>query len=83
MMRDDRSFDNSFGRPMKRIGVDVGGTRTDLVFIDDAAGLRRLAKLPTTAENPSVGTIQGARELCAAAGCRLGATLGAAKAADP
>jgi 5-oxoprolinase (ATP-hydrolysing) len=54
---------------MIRIGVDVGGTHTDLVMID-ATGAITLAKLPTTAD-PSEGTLAGVRELCAAAGCRL------------
>lgn len=33
-----------------RLGVDVGGTFTDLVFLDDQTGSVRVAKLPTTPE---------------------------------
>ena len=42
------------------VGVDVGGTFTDII-ISDSAGLAVL-KLPTTAE-PSVGVIEGLRRL--------------------
>jgi N-methylhydantoinase A/oxoprolinase/acetone carboxylase beta subunit len=53
---------------MKRVGVDVGGTFTDLIYVDDEAGVIRVHKLPTTPEDPSLGTIQGIRELAAEAG---------------
>ena len=32
---------------MKRVGVDVGGTFTDLIYVDDEAGVIRVHKLPT------------------------------------
>ena len=53
---------------MKRVGVDVGGTFTDLIYVDDEAGVIRVHKLATTPEDPSLGTIQGIRELAAEAG---------------
>jgi N-methylhydantoinase A/oxoprolinase/acetone carboxylase beta subunit len=53
---------------MKRIGVDVGGTFTDLIYVDDEAGVIRVHKLPTTPDDPSQGTIQGVRELAEEAG---------------
>ena len=53
---------------MKRIGVDVGGTFTDLIYVDDEAGAIRVHKLPTTPDDPSRGTIQGVKELAAEAG---------------
>ena len=49
---------------MIRIGVDVGGTFTDLVLIDDTDGTVNLNKVPTTPDDPSVGSIEGALELC-------------------
>ena len=36
---------------MKRIGVDVGGTFTDLIYVDDEAGVIRVHKLPTTPDD--------------------------------
>src|SRR5215203_5252365 len=38
-------------------GIDVGGTFTDLVFVDDATGEVRLAKVPTTVENQAFGVL--------------------------
>ena len=39
------------------LGVDVGGTFTDLVLFDPAAGSVRLAKVPTTPENQATGVL--------------------------
>jgi N-methylhydantoinase A/oxoprolinase/acetone carboxylase beta subunit len=41
-----------------RIGVDVGGTFTDLVAVDDF-GKATLAKAPSIPDDPSVGVIDG------------------------
>ena len=41
---------------MKRIGVDVGGTFTDLILLDEQGGLE-IAKVPTTADNQATGVI--------------------------
>ena len=38
-------------------GVDVGGTFTDLLFMDESAGDVRLAKVPTTTENQAFGVL--------------------------
>ena len=57
---------------MKRLGVDVGGTHTDLVLVDDETGRITLAKLPSTPQDPSIGTLTGVQELCATAGIGLG-----------
>ena len=50
---------------MQLIGVDVGGTFTDLIFTDTGRGLTLIHKVPTTPDDPSVGAIEGLRELCA------------------
>jgi N-methylhydantoinase A/oxoprolinase/acetone carboxylase beta subunit len=49
---------------VKLIGVDVGGTFTDLVLCDTEAGRTEIHKVPTTSDDPSRGVIQGVRELC-------------------
>src|SRR5689334_17067426 len=41
---------------MKVVGVDVGGTFTDLVLVDEAGGVA-LAKVPTTIENQAIGVL--------------------------
>jgi N-methylhydantoinase A/oxoprolinase/acetone carboxylase beta subunit len=58
---------------MKRIGVDVGGTFTDLIYVDDEAGTVLVHKLPTTPDDPSRGTVQGLQDLTAEAGESPGA----------
>ena len=43
---------------MSRIaGIDVGGTFTDLIVVDDANGEVRIAKVPTTAHNQAFGVL--------------------------
>lgn len=46
-----------------RIGVDVGGTFTDLVLHDEERGITRTGKLLTTAEDPSQSIIAGVQRL--------------------
>jgi N-methylhydantoinase A/oxoprolinase/acetone carboxylase beta subunit len=48
---------------MKRLGVDVGGTFTDLIYVDDEAGTILIHKLASTPDDPSRGTVQGIKEL--------------------
>ncbi len=45
-----------------RIGVDIGGTFTDLQIHDARTGLLRSLKTPTTPEDPSIGLIAGIDE---------------------
>ncbi len=59
---------------MYRIGIDVGGTFTDLVAVDDA-GLATLAKVPSTPNDPSIGVIDGLELLAVALATELGALL--------
>ncbi len=42
-----------------RIGVDIGGTFTDLVWVDEATGTVRVAKLLTTPKEPAQAVEQG------------------------
>ena len=49
--------------PHVRIGVDVGGTFTDLVLHDPARDLVHTGKLLTTPEDPSVAIIEGLARL--------------------
>ena len=59
---------------MYRIGVDVGGTFTDLVAVDDS-GLTVLEKVPSTPEDPSIGVLDGLALLAAALGIDRAALL--------
>ena len=41
----------------KLAGIDVGGTFTDLILVDDSTGEVRLAKVPTTVDNQAFGVL--------------------------
>ncbi|GAB3680638.1 hydantoinase B/oxoprolinase family protein [Saccharopolyspora tripterygii] len=56
---------------MKRVGVDVGGTFTDLYFSDDASGRVVIEKVPSTPDDPSQGVLHGLRLLCEKAAVEL------------
>ncbi len=50
--------DASEGQPRGQIvGVDVGGTFTDLVMLDQSSGQVRLAKVPSTMDNQAFGVL--------------------------
>jgi N-methylhydantoinase A len=42
-----------------RLGVDVGGTFTDLLLIDEDSGVTHRAKVPTTPQDPSIAVLEG------------------------
>jgi len=46
------------------IGVDVGGTFTDLVVTNTESSDSKIHKIPTTPEDPSQGVIDGLLEVC-------------------
>ncbi len=49
---------------MRLIGVDVGGTFTDIVFTDTETNESYIHKVPTTPDDPSKGIMHGVIELC-------------------
>jgi N-methylhydantoinase A len=51
-----------------RLGVDIGGTFTDLVVIDEVSGTIRVGKILTTAKDPAHGVEQGVQSLLDEAG---------------
>ena len=51
-----------------RLGVDVGGTFTDLLLLDEASGRFWRHKTPSTPADSSVGILTGVAAVCAAAG---------------
>jgi N-methylhydantoinase A len=51
-----------------RLGVDIGGTFTDLVVVDETTGAVRVGKVLTTAKDPAQGVEQGVQALLSDAG---------------
>lgn len=51
-----------------RLGVDVGGTFTDLLLHDDENGISYQAKTPSTPEDQSIGVAAGVKLICERAG---------------
>jgi N-methylhydantoinase A len=47
-----------------RLGVDVGGTFTDLLLVDETSGQTYMAKVPSTPEDSSVGVLNGIDRIC-------------------
>ena len=58
-----------------RLGVDVGGTFTDLFLVEDGngdGGGRFRVKTPSTPADPSEGVLTGVQRICAEAGIDVG-----------
>lgn len=51
--------------PLFRLGVDVGGTFTDLLLLDDSTGSTWRHKIPSTPADPSIAVQQGIDEILA------------------
>ncbi len=49
---------------MKHIGVDIGGTFTDLVLWDDESNAASIHKLPSTPDDLAVAAVAGIIEIC-------------------
>ena len=47
-----------------RLGVDVGGTFTDLLLINEGTGETHTAKVPSTPEDSSIGVLNGIARIC-------------------
>lgn len=55
---------------MFRLGVDVGGTFTDLLLIDERSGETFRTKTPSTPDDPSRAIITGIEQICGQVGIR-------------
>ena len=47
------------GTASLRIGIDTGGTFTDIVCVDDKSGVMRVTKVASTPSNPAVALVRG------------------------
>jgi N-methylhydantoinase A len=55
-----------------RLGVDVGGTFTDLLLVHDETGTLYRVKTPTTPADPSQGVLAGVQRICEESGVAPG-----------
>ena len=58
-----------------QLGVDVGGTFTDLLLIEEQTGHTYTAKVPSTPQDSSIGVLAGIERICSLAGIEP-ATIG-------
>ena len=58
---------------MRLIGVDVGGTFTDIVFTDTESNVTHTHKVASTPDDPARAFMRGVTEICAAAGVEIAA----------
>src|SRR5438105_15567960 len=54
-----------------RLGVDVGGTFTDLLLVHDETGALHRVKTPSTPADPSEGVLAGVRRIAEEAGVQV------------
>src|SRR5580692_6560249 len=51
--------------PNLRIGIDTGGTFTDIVCVDASSGAMRVTKVASTPSNPAIGLVRGVKSILA------------------
>ena len=51
-----------------RLGVDVGGTFTDFLLLNEDTGETKTAKVPSTPEDSSIGVLNGVAKICESSG---------------
>jgi N-methylhydantoinase A len=61
-----------------RIGIDTGGTFTDIVCVDTASGAISVTKVPSTPANPALGLVNGVQKILGEAGSNEDAIVGLA-----
>src|SRR2546430_3399863 len=68
--RSKRGVEQRLGSSMRgfRVGLDIGGTFTDFVLLNDTTGELRLHKVLTTTPDPAEGALRGLVDLCRLAG---------------
>src|SRR5579862_8857729 len=49
--------------PNLRIGIDTGGTFTDIVCVDASTGAMRVTKVSSTPSNPAIGLVRGVKAI--------------------
>src|SRR6202165_6197171 len=63
-----RSMSGRSASACLRIGIDTGGTFTDIVSVDIVSGATEVTKVASTPANPAIGLVRGVNEILAAGG---------------
>jgi N-methylhydantoinase A len=61
-----------------RIGIDTGGTFTDIVSVDIVSGATQVTKVASTPANPAIGLLRGVNQILVAAGATTDSVAGLA-----
>ncbi len=61
-----------------RIGIDTGGTFTDIVSVDIVSGATQVTKVASTPSNPAIGLLRGVNKILATAGATADSVVGLA-----
>jgi N-methylhydantoinase A len=61
-----------------RIGIDTGGTFTDIVCVDTASGALTVTKVPSTPANPALGLVNGVHNILDEVGASPDSLIGLA-----
>src|SRR5258708_3128312 len=64
--------------PRFRIGIDTGGTFTDIVAVDAACGAMHVTKVSSTPANPAIGLVHGVHRILDDMGARVADVTGLA-----
>src|SRR5258708_20631649 len=63
-----RSMSGRSASARLRVGIDTGGTFTDIVSVDIVSGATEVTKVASTPANPAIGLVRGVNEILAASG---------------
>src|SRR6202171_4837579 len=73
-----RSMSGRSASARLRIGIDTGGTFTDIVSVDIVSGATLVTKVASTPANPAIGLERGVNKILAASGAATDAVAGLA-----
>src|SRR6267142_4233913 len=73
-----RSMSGQSAPARLRIGIDTGGTFTDIVAVDIVSGATQVTKVASTPANPAIGLLRGVNKILAANGATTDSVVGLA-----
>src|SRR3981189_3596871 len=73
-----RSMANHSASARLRVGIDTGGTFTDIVSVDIVSGATQVTKVASTPANPAIGLLRGVNKILAANGATTDCVVGLA-----